>query len=287
MEKILSFNTFLSESESLEGPLMVTDDVVENLIARSPILNALNSSDSMVRISCLGTFYDSSRWRKVNPEDRMNGLIVSLRGKEFADFIKNLEKDGIIVSPDWFQDNQPIHIVFSQSDKIEGNKYSVDTWYATSKDHFLNVEEIKAVKSREFVVEYNASSKDQLLKIVDDSITEIAGIIEKVRVMITALDRWPNGITSDLKKYVKECYQKSISEFFLEGKKDLIKKYTIENILIDLFKDTPGSIEFFTELPDGLRDKIIDSSYLETIPGTDTIKNLKAQSKARKLMKYI
>jgi hypothetical protein len=86
---------------------------------------------------------------------------------------------------------------------------------------------------------------------------------------------------------VKECYQKSVSEFFLEGKKDLIKKYTIENILIDLFKDTPGSIEFFTELPDGLRDKIIDSPYLETIPGTDTIKSLKAQSKARKLMRYI
>jgi hypothetical protein len=287
MEKILNFNTFLAESESSEGPIMVTDDVVENLISRSPILNALNSSDSMVRISCLDTFYDNSKWSKVKHEDRINGLIVSLRGKEFADFIKNLDKDGIIVSPDWFQGNQPIHIVFAQSDKIEENKYSVDTWYATSKDHFLNIEEIKSVKSREFVVEYNASSRDQLLKIVDDSITEVSGIIEKVRVMITAQDKWPNGINQDLKKYVKECYQKSVSEFFLEGKKDLIKKYTIENILIYLFKDTPGSIEFFIELPDVLRDKIIDSSYLETIPDTDTIKSLKAQNKVRKLMKYI
>ena len=203
-------------------------------------------------------------------------FVLEISTTSLKKYFDLLEKSDIEFIPHYF-DKSPMKINFVYDKKIGDGKYYVD--------HIKSERESRKQGPRLFEVSFSANDKDQLSKLVNDALEEIASDIKKVRVMIQVGKKdLPESLRPKLKKKVLDEYREIVDSFFYKGESTELEKSGIGEILADLYASDKTLLDTISDIENKeTLDSIIKS--LEKMEETDLVKVIKAYLRSSRILK--
>ncbi len=259
---LLKYKNWLIESETPEAYKLTQEDI-DYIQDNCKVLKALKKSELT---SGLHKNSDHYIYAEISTED-------------LEKYASLLEKTEIEFIPGYFEETSKIKLSFYRDRKLGNGEHTSDILGFESLSHKLN--------SREFKVNFNADSRDQMLKIVNQSIEEIIKEIKKVRVMIQiGKKNIPDSIKPAMKKRILENYRNVVDSFFYEGKLPDLEETNIGWIIAEIYSLDKTILNTISDIEDkDTLDSIINS--LEKMEETEIVKIIKAYVRSSRILKNL
>lgn len=203
---------------------------------------------------------------------------IDVLAESLKEYFDTLEKAEIEFIPHYFETSK-MRITFTRDKKMDNGKYLLDILGSESSSH--------KAKFREFHIDWNADSKEQLVTIVNKAIEEVIDEIKKVRLMVqVGKKNLPDSLKPTLKKKVLESYKNVVDSFFYKGEVPESVGEDLGSIIAEIYASDKTILNTISDIEDeGTLNSIIKG--LEKMQETDVVKVVKAYLRSARILKGI
>jgi hypothetical protein len=259
---LLKYKNWLSESETPEE-YKITKDDIEYIQKNCKIAGNLKKEG-------LSTGFSQYA--------HSNQFSIDILTEPLKKYFDVLEKAEIEFVPHYFETSK-MRITFARDKKMDNGKYHLDILGSESASH--------KNKFREFNIDWNTDSNDQVVTIVNKVLEEVIDEIKKVRVMVqVGKKNLPDSLKPILKKKVLESYKNAVDSFFYKGEVPESIGEDLGSIIAEIYASDKTILSTISDIEDrDTLDSIIRG--LEKMEETDILKVIKAYLRSARILKDI
>jgi hypothetical protein len=297
MKRILTFHSFLKESDQQEDAVICTTEAVQKLKEDSDFLRSAERKGVLEEIFSFG---DESAWEDGNPqvqsgfmrarvdlsEMSKDGLMLTLETADLMNLIDALDDGRYLIAPNWFS-GKFTGLIFKRSSDLKPGEFLIDDDPSVSYiDSYRKKSRKKYYQEFALTISLGYNSYEELLKSFESSLKGVSDLFSNVRILCDrkATTDIPGALLKATAEKIKSVYTESVKDYFKTGEIDP-ELTSLKDVLAEIFKEKRNVAELFPDLSDDLMAKVMDS--LSKDNEKETIERIRKGLKYKKIKDFI
>lgn len=297
MKRILTFHSFLNESDQQDNSVICTPDAVQKLKEDSDFLRSAERKGVLEEIF---SFSDKGAWEEDHEvvvqgymrakvdlsEMSKDGLMLTLDTDDLMSLVDALDDGRYLIAPNWF-DGKFTGLIFKRSMDLKPGDFLIDDDPSKAYiDSYRRRSRKKYYQEFKLTINLGYSTYPELLKAFENSIKGVVDMFSNVRVLADrrSMTDIPRPLSKEAMEKIKSVYSESVKDYFKTGEIDP-ELTSLKDILAEIFKEKKSVAELFPDLSDDLMVKVMDS--LSNDNERETIERIRKGLKYKKMKDFI